>query len=387
MKRYRLWEANRRVFLWPENWLEPGLRNDRSAFFDQALGALLQSDLTEDSAAEALLGYLSGLEEVAKLEPCAIHYVEGTSGLGDEVAHVIGRTVGAQRHYYYRRRESGTWTPWELIPLDVEDNPVTPVFWKGRLLLFWLKMVSSAPAVQTGGASDGASLAELTPGQVKADAVRSVTVNPQAVLTWSEYYNGRWQQPKTSAVDRPTGFGKSFEVSGEAAFARTRLVLGETTEADALRLRIWGQGNETSFLLYNTHSLPLRQEDRVQAPPDRDGFADLIRDIDTSDVTLRISFTSEGVNQVTQSVLTKRDGGTYRVVTPYPYSYFPDSPQGGLLRDPWTAPFFYEDGRHVFYVSLRHPGAGSRTFGVEPPSTDPAAFFPADFAPGGPADA
>ena len=58
MKRYRVWEANRKVFLWPENWLEPELRDDQSPFFKEAMSELLQSDITEDSAATALLNYL-----------------------------------------------------------------------------------------------------------------------------------------------------------------------------------------------------------------------------------------------------------------------------------------------------------------------------------------
>src|SRR5690606_23101942 len=30
MKSYRVWEANRKVFLYPENWIEPELRDDKS---------------------------------------------------------------------------------------------------------------------------------------------------------------------------------------------------------------------------------------------------------------------------------------------------------------------------------------------------------------------
>ena len=30
MKRYRVWEANRKIFLFPENWLEPEFRDDKS---------------------------------------------------------------------------------------------------------------------------------------------------------------------------------------------------------------------------------------------------------------------------------------------------------------------------------------------------------------------
>lgn len=33
MKHYRTWEANRMVFLYPENWLDPSLRDNKSPFF------------------------------------------------------------------------------------------------------------------------------------------------------------------------------------------------------------------------------------------------------------------------------------------------------------------------------------------------------------------
>ena len=62
-----------------------------------------------------------------------------------EIDHVIARTAGAHRKYYYRRYEYGYWTAWEQIKLDIEDNPVLPVVWKGRLLLFWLRILKQAP--------------------------------------------------------------------------------------------------------------------------------------------------------------------------------------------------------------------------------------------------
>ena len=47
MKNYRVWEANRKVFLYPENWLEPDWRNDRSEFFKNLESYLVQNDITE----------------------------------------------------------------------------------------------------------------------------------------------------------------------------------------------------------------------------------------------------------------------------------------------------------------------------------------------------
>ena len=46
MKNYRVWEANRKVFLFPENWIEAGLREDKSFLFTELENELLQNELT-----------------------------------------------------------------------------------------------------------------------------------------------------------------------------------------------------------------------------------------------------------------------------------------------------------------------------------------------------
>src|SRR5262249_50299285 len=65
MKNYRVWEANRKIFLYPENWIEPELRDDKSPFFRELESELLQGDLTEDAAEAAIERYLEKLHTVA----------------------------------------------------------------------------------------------------------------------------------------------------------------------------------------------------------------------------------------------------------------------------------------------------------------------------------
>jgi len=263
MKRYRVWEANRKVFLYPENWLEPELRDNQSPFFKEAMSELLQSDITEDRAAVALLNYLSKLEEVAKLEPCGIHYVENDPKTDDAVAHVVARTAGANRKYYYRRREPGQWTPWEQIKLDIEDNPVIPVIWKDRLFLFWLRIMKQAPLnASTSPAPRTLLNNDLDLSTVIKGGVPQVTV--QAVLCWSEYYNDKWQPTKTSDVNKPTLLGQ-YNSIGTDTFDRSflRLSVSEAEGGNVLQVFISQQG-KSWFTLYNTNSLPMRREDAVQ---------------------------------------------------------------------------------------------------------------------------
>lgn len=53
MKLYRLWEANRKVFLYPENWITPSLRDNKTDFFKQLESTFLQRDLSNSSQVSA----------------------------------------------------------------------------------------------------------------------------------------------------------------------------------------------------------------------------------------------------------------------------------------------------------------------------------------------
>ena len=72
MSRYRVWEANRKVFLYPENWVEPGLRDDKTPLYEALENALLQNDVTDASCSAAFADYLAGLDELARLDVRAV---------------------------------------------------------------------------------------------------------------------------------------------------------------------------------------------------------------------------------------------------------------------------------------------------------------------------
>ena len=54
----------------------------------------------------------------------------------------------------------------------------------------------------------------------------------QAVLCWSEYYNGKWQPTKTSDVNQPLSLSE-FPVTGPGSFDRSILRLGIIEGASA----------------------------------------------------------------------------------------------------------------------------------------------------------
>lgn len=377
MKRYRLWQANREVFLWPENWLFPELRDDQSPLFKQVMGALLQSDMTDDAATSAYLDYLSGLEEVAKLEPCGLYYQPGGGVTG--ASYLVARTKGAHRKHFFRELAGGVWGPWTQMMIDPEDMPVTPIVWNGRLLCCWLKAVNTAnPAKQGSGPKispdAGATLATMKVSDFNSSVTTSTTtaasgsVVAQVALCWAEYYNGKWQPTKTSDVSLPTKVG-FFNQAGEGSFEEVRnqlrIVPGQLTGTnpslarqigpDALILAITRprgpQPSAAGFILHNTNGA-VRFDDMqgIRVP--------LAQLLDPSPQSRNFSPAPDvpytGTYQPSRFTVTLLDaaGNTLHSAELLQGSWLPrvtDSQPG--LPGQWAAPFLYEDHRRLFYVT------------------------------------
>src|SRR5205085_7559818 len=91
MKNYRVWEANRKVFLYPENWIEPELRDNKTVFFEELETQLMQDDLTDDHMQYAMEQYLHKLDEIAHMEPVGTCDFDDPV-LGKKVTYAISRT-------------------------------------------------------------------------------------------------------------------------------------------------------------------------------------------------------------------------------------------------------------------------------------------------------
>jgi hypothetical protein len=191
-KHYRYWEANRKVFLYPENWIEPELRDNKSPFFKELESQLSQNEVTNETAKEALLTYLVKLDTVSNLQTVGLFKDEEKNTL-----FVIGRTHNIPHQYYHRKLQGGAWSAWEKIELDIEGDHILPVVWRGRLMLVWALFTEK----QEQGAGTTIS---------KADAKGTMSMQSAPVVTylemkiaWSEYKNGKWSGKKISAEKIP----------------------------------------------------------------------------------------------------------------------------------------------------------------------------------------
>ncbi|MBN1130039.1 MAG: hypothetical protein JXA71_13695, partial [Chitinispirillaceae bacterium] len=188
--RFRFWQANRRIFLHPENWLEPEFRDDKSHLYRELEGTLLQGEVSNELVEDALFKYLHGLDEIARLSIVSM-YQETEDDPHEGMLHVIGRTHNLPYNYFYRRFDGSEWTPWEPVDAGVEGDNVTVIMWKQKLHLFWLTFLEK-PA---------------EPGQSSDESIESMakTENPgitkkriEAQLNWSDYFEGEWRTRQSS---------------------------------------------------------------------------------------------------------------------------------------------------------------------------------------------
>ena len=149
MQKYRVWEANRKVFLYPENWLRSELRDDKSEFFNEFQSSCIQDELTMRSFDSALRSYIGRVNDVSNLRVVGI-YAEHPQTLPSAVKfdrlYLFGRSRNEPYQYWLRKYDSkaNNWSPWKSVTADIptygptesRDSFVIPVSWRGRILLF-----------------------------------------------------------------------------------------------------------------------------------------------------------------------------------------------------------------------------------------------------------
>lgn len=352
MKRYRVWEANRKIFLWPENWLEPELRDSKSPFFRELESDLLKSDITNDLAEDAYLAYLKKLDEVSRLEIVASYLQQGIPGThDDDVLHVVGRTNGKTREHWYRRFEYGYWTPWEKVALDIEGELVVLTMWRNQLFLFWATTVQKPrPGKQDTSSSQFAS---------QTWKPRS-PIDVEVTLNWAELYRGKWVSPKSTNMRTPIVIPnlQRFHPGALLLFTRTEKPVG-LSERLLMTVIYYVQGDIKAYRLVFTskNAAPLMFEDSNDPTVvhnvarfyeevfwERQSDADLDAnslDVPRADVTVRIGQpTSAWVTSVDETLLTKASGVPGWSVRPVMHP----------VENQWEAPFFYADEHATFFV-------------------------------------
>ena len=132
-KNFRVWQANRKVFLHPESYIDPDLLDIKTPLFEDLEDELLQQKITMDSASDAYLRYLTQFAELANLRIAGSCYRAETN-----TYYFFGCTHQDPPVYYWRSWDETTWSPWRKIELAINALTVSAEFHLGRLYLFWV---------------------------------------------------------------------------------------------------------------------------------------------------------------------------------------------------------------------------------------------------------
>ncbi|MBX2800155.1 MAG: hypothetical protein KTR31_20925 [Myxococcales bacterium] len=140
---YRMWEAARKVYLFPENWLDPSVRVERSPEFERLEDRIRVQTLDAKAADEALATYLREVLPLANpLLACMTHDAEGN-------IHLLGRAGSQAEKPMYRvartlpTKNRWRWGAWEQLPFPVPTDERTRVAMYvhgGDVLLVWASL-------------------------------------------------------------------------------------------------------------------------------------------------------------------------------------------------------------------------------------------------------
>ncbi|GAB4384359.1 MAG: hypothetical protein Kow00121_47710 [Elainellaceae cyanobacterium] len=201
LRNYRVWEANRKVFLYPENYIRPELRDTKTPAFQALQDSLSQGELTEANVKEAYLKYLDSFTEVSELTIAGGYvYDDDSSGTNDKKLVLFGRTRTAPMRYFYRfgrfvngNSANAVWEPWQELDINIKTTRVEPVFAFNRVFVFWTVLDETAK-----DPSAGSVVVEDIPNGGGKKRVSSSTEIIREIKVYFSFYNlnKRWTQPQ-----------------------------------------------------------------------------------------------------------------------------------------------------------------------------------------------
>ncbi|ROO87121.1 hemopexin [Actinocorallia herbida] len=232
LKNHRIWEANRKVFLYPENYLRPELRAGKTPAFQALEEDLLRGETTQEGVRAAYQRYLDEYTEVSRLA-IAGGYVYPEDGAPDGHRRLVlfGRTRTEPRRYYHRAAEfrdgaglSSTWEPWQKVDVQIDAERVDPVHAFGRVFVFW-------PVVEAVPEDDLAKTTIVTTPQAAGQKVTAPPPRYRVRILYSfRNLNGEWVPAQVLAADRL----RNGPITGVSLYVQASRTVPGVSDHDAI---------------------------------------------------------------------------------------------------------------------------------------------------------
>lgn len=194
LENYRLWEANRKILIYPENYIDPSLRTQQSNEFKTLMQSLAQGHWDQEGINDALREYFQNLVKFSNLV-----YVDACQRKKTDHKYTIylfACTSTTPMEYYYRTvdfeldgqknldESQMDWGYWNKINTAINAALISPIYAHNRLFIFWV---------------------ETKYKQYRGDTVENNAVTKKSNITEIDYKvlytyqqnNGTWQMPQT----------------------------------------------------------------------------------------------------------------------------------------------------------------------------------------------
>ena len=115
MKRFRIWQDARQVFLYPENLLATVPRPNRTEIYQKLEQEVRQAQSTDDYLQTVVLNYIDWLDQISNLLVTGYYEDEDTGA-----TYVVARSNSDPPRFYWRSLIDSAWSGWEQIPLNIK---------------------------------------------------------------------------------------------------------------------------------------------------------------------------------------------------------------------------------------------------------------------------
>ncbi|MFW5397520.1 MAG: hypothetical protein XXXNARYT_003248 [Candidatus Accumulibacter regalis] len=372
MRRNPVWAGNRKLWLFPENVLEPEFRDDKTPLFEALEGALLQGDVASDLVEDAFLAYLRQLDKIARLDMVAMH-LEDHADASQRVLHVFGRTYGQPHEYFYRRCRNGSWTTWEPVAVTIQGDHLAPVVWRERLFLFWVTFLDKAdPGASMDATTADATIAEANLGDLMT-GLGGLSANKvvELQLHWAQYQSGAWTTAESGGSAPVTSKKKPATFQPRDAFIHVSKEFNDGVEGGVF---VHLSGFDDAFYLAGRNAAP--EPGALGSPPPHvivsanivqaTRHAGAAGALNVQYTKQKSTDTTKAADTPTEPILQKVPANTVLTCNNALAALGISLDAVKLASDPVAAkaaldsgltelaaliqPFFYQDNRHTFFV-------------------------------------
>ena len=151
LSQYDIWAGEVELDTYPENYIDPTLRQSQTAYFKDLITDLNQNTINSDTAQQAVMNYLNKFEQVANLT-----IVSGYMDSTDQTTgtyYFLGKSTTSPVQYYWRSfnmdlnvdnvASSIAWSEWYPMNTAINEDALQGIprltYFNNRLYLFWFE--------------------------------------------------------------------------------------------------------------------------------------------------------------------------------------------------------------------------------------------------------